>query len=231
MSDLQHTLSKKLFELLDFCGIRQRDIVVRLGVSKALVSLWRSGHREISPDHYIALLQFASVVFLNGIKALVYRASDHTPETTEEAFAVFEVFIAKMQAANAERDPTPVYNRLLISMVMLHATLHHKGEPATWDEDTIEFVAAEGQHIANMAKLLQSQIAASKAATAFQAQTTTTLHALLSTLQETPYATAHDSGQCASQPDPGPGGLRPPPAPGAHQEGLRAPAGDAAAGL
>src|SRR2546428_8985885 len=113
MSEPQHTPPEKLFELLEFCGIRQRDIVVRLRVSKALVSLWRSGHREISQDHYTALLQFASAIFLDGIRALVSTASDHTPETIEEALAVFEVFNAKMQAAHAERDPTPVYNRLL----------------------------------------------------------------------------------------------------------------------
>lgn len=45
----------KLFELLDFCGIRQQDIVQRLGVSKALVSLWRSGQRGITPKHRQAL--------------------------------------------------------------------------------------------------------------------------------------------------------------------------------
>jgi transcriptional regulator with XRE-family HTH domain len=226
MSERQHAPPTKLFELLEFCGIRQRDIVARLGVSKALVSLWRSRQREISPDYYTALLQFASAVFLDSVRALVCRAAAPAPEATKEALAVFDVFETKMQAAHAERDPTLMHERLLLSIVALHHTLKAKGEPATWNEDTLAYIEAEGHQIAALATALRSQITAAKAVASFQAQTSTTVHALLSTLKELTYAASHVSGRCASQSDPGPAGLRRPPTPCTNEEGLRATAGE-----
>jgi transcriptional regulator with XRE-family HTH domain len=183
MSERQPSPPAKLFELLEFCGLRQRDIVTRLGVSKTLVSLWRSGQREITPDHYQALLEFAHEVFLHSVKTLV-RTPNHTPDTVEEALAVFNVFIAKLHGTHAERDPTPLYKRLLISISMLHATFTHRGEPVMWDEDTLTFVESEAQRIAEAARLLHSQVIAAKAVAAFQAQTATSLHDLLKQLKE-----------------------------------------------
>ena len=141
MSERQRTPPEKLFELLEFCGIRQRDIVTRLGLSKALVSLWRSGEREITPNHYHAVLEFASRVFLDSVKALVL-APNRTPEAIDEGLAVFEVFNAKLQAANAERDPTLIYHRLILAIVALREMLHNAGEPSTWDDDTLAYIAS-----------------------------------------------------------------------------------------
>jgi len=183
MSERQSSPPEKLFKLLEFCGLRQRDIVTRLGVSKTLVSLWRSGQREITPDHYQALLEFANEVFLKSIEALV-RIPNRTPETMKEALAVFNVFIAKLQAVHAERDPTPFYKRLQMSISMLRATFTHRGEPETWDEDTLAYVEAEALSIADAARLLHSQVTALKAVTAFKAQTTTSLRDLLKQLKE-----------------------------------------------
>ena len=182
MSERQPSPPEKLFELLEFCGLRQRDIVTRLGVSKTLVSLWRSGQREITPDHYQALLEFANEVFLNSVKTLV-RTPNRTPETVKEALAVFNVFVVKLHAAHAERDPTPFYNRLMFSIAMLHATFTHRGEPVTWDEDTLAYVEAEALSIADAARLLHSQVTAAKAVAAFQAQTATSLRDLLRATQ------------------------------------------------
>lgn len=183
MSERQPSPPEKLFELLEFCGLRQRDIVTRLGVSKTLVSLWRSGQREITPDHYQALLEFANEVFLNSVKTLVLTPN-RTSETVKEALAVFNVFVVKLQATHAERDPTPFYNRLMFSIAMLHATFTHRGEPVTWDEDTLAYVEGEALSIADAARLLHSQVTAAKAVAAFQAQTATSLRDLLEQLKE-----------------------------------------------
>src|SRR5262249_48614819 len=48
--------TEALFALLDFCGMRQRDVVQYLGVSKGLVSQWRSGRREMGLKEYSTLL-------------------------------------------------------------------------------------------------------------------------------------------------------------------------------
>ena len=53
----QHTAT--LFDFLTACGVSQQTIATRAGVSKALVSLWRSGQRSISPQHYAVLFQLA----------------------------------------------------------------------------------------------------------------------------------------------------------------------------
>ena len=191
MKERQVPPPEKLFELLEFCGLRQRDIVRRLGVSKALVSLWRSGQRAIPLNHYQALCAFAGEGAVQGVRALVQHPPP-APGVVQEALAVFEVFEAKLMAAVAERDPTPIHQQLQFSIVTLAATLDARGDPASWDEETLAYVVAEAQTIADAAKALQIQVTARRQAAAFQARTTATLRELIATREEPPHAEIHE---------------------------------------
>jgi hypothetical protein len=185
----QHTPPHELFDLLEFCGIRQRDIVAQLGVSKTLVSLWRSGGRHITPEHYSALVAYAVDVFYETLETFVRRIIRHpSAARSKEALAVFQTFVEKLQAAQAGRDPQPLYERLTFAIVMLHTLFTHKGEPLTWDAETLEYVEVEAQNIADTARLLRAHVTAAQAAAAFQARTATTLTMLAAQMKEWSHA-------------------------------------------
>jgi hypothetical protein len=180
-----YTAPNALFDLLEFCGIRPRDIVSQLGVSKTLVSLWRSGGRHLTPEHYSALIAYAQDVFSETLDTFVQRIAQHpSAARTKEALAVFQTFEAKLQTAQAGRDYQPVYNRLTLAIVLLREIFTHKGEPITWDEETLEYVEAEAQNIAEIARLLHARVTAAKAIAAFQERTTTTLTTLRAQMKE-----------------------------------------------
>ena len=180
-----YTTPNALFDLLEFCGIRQRDIVAHLGVSKTLVSLWRSGGRHLTPEHYSALVAYAGDVFYETLEAFVQRITRHpSAERTTEALAVFETFVAKLQAAQVGRNPQPLVERLTFAIVMLHATFTHRGQPGTWDEDTLAYVEAQAQTIAELARLLRPYVTAATAVAAFQERTATTLPMLAAHIKE-----------------------------------------------
>jgi hypothetical protein len=146
-------------------------------------------------------------------------------------FLIFDVFCAKYKAAVDEEDSTPLYTQLAIAIKMLTDILHHKGEPTTWDEETLESAAVQAQRINTTAKLLQLRISTKQAAATLQAEATTMMDNLRPQLQGTIYAAPHDRRQCASQPDPGSRNLHPAPTPQPDEESLRASAGEAPGGV
>jgi hypothetical protein len=214
----------KLFELLEFCGIRQRDIVTRLGVSKTLVSLWRSGHKWIPSEYYTALLEWVDAVYQdteNKIYATQGFGGDRTLDDTREGLAVLQLFAAKFDAALLEIDPAVLFGHLLDIVSTLSASLSRESESPTWDDETLAYIEGKAKQIATVVKELRGAIEESNKIAVYQERTTRTLRAFLSQLQETPDATAHDRRQCTSQSDLDAGSLRPAATPQPDEKELR----------
>ncbi len=175
MNNLQLPPPQKLFALLTFCGIRQRDVVKHLGVSKALVSLWRSGQREIQPEHYDILLDWA--------EARSYAQVTAT-QTIEERQAAINAFALALQEAHAERDPTRIYEQLLHRVETFHTRLQGLGDPTTWDDRTMQTVEADAAYLAHLTRRLQGHKQARHTTVGEVATTLANLRTLSAQLQE-----------------------------------------------
>jgi DNA-binding transcriptional regulator YdaS (Cro superfamily) len=162
-----HQPSDKLFALLDFCGIRQRDIVQRLGVSKTLVSLWRSGHREVTAAHHAALIAYAEEIFSHKLNALQAEVAGQVlpPARISEIRTQMSTFVDLVDSARAERDISLMQYRLALDLTTLHGILQSQGQPETWDEETLWRVEEFGRRIATAARVLRTHVPVAQAHT------------------------------------------------------------------
>ena len=160
-----HQPSDKLFALLDFCGIRQRDIVQHLGVSKTLVSLWRSGRREVTAAHHAALITYAEEISWHKLNALQAEVAGQVlpPARIAEIRTQISTFVDLVDSARAERDISLMQYRLALDLAALHGILQSEGHPETWDEETLWQVEEFGQRIATAARLLRTHVPVAQA--------------------------------------------------------------------
>jgi hypothetical protein len=155
MDTTPRTPPDKLFDLLKFCGIRQRDITTQFAVSKTLVSLWKSGQREIPPPRYSELLEYATKTMVVQISQWLRAIPQSSREEIDQQLQYFETFIQKLSAAQGARDLTPLYDRMRFSIAALHAAVKIEGPPHTWGDETLEYVAGESRMITNLATAIQ----------------------------------------------------------------------------
>jgi DNA-binding transcriptional regulator YdaS (Cro superfamily) len=152
--------SDNLFALLDFCGIRQRDIVKHLGVSKALVSLWRSGQRDVPATHHAALIAYAEATFWAALHA--WHAEVATQELPPEAIAVkrqeIAAFVDLVDQARAERDLELMHFRVVHDITRLAQLAQTRGG-LPWEEATLTEVEACAQRIVTAIGFLRSHAA------------------------------------------------------------------------
>jgi hypothetical protein len=155
MNDALRTTPKELFELLDYCGLKSKDITDRLGIGRALLSHWRTGRQDIPPSRYSELLGYASETMVTALRQWVRTLSTAASEDIERQIEFFETFVHKMRAAQGARDLTPLYTRLSTALGVLHATTFHEGPVESWSAETLDYVAAEGRNITALATAIQ----------------------------------------------------------------------------
>ena len=153
--------SNNLFALLDFCGIRQRDIVKHLGVSKAAVSLWYAGKLDVPAARHAALLAFAAETFWAALQA--WQAEVATQVLSPEAIAAkrreIQQFVDLHDMAQAERDLEAMHWRVVHDITHL-AHLAQSSGVIPWGEATLTEVEAYAQRLVTAIGFLRSHAAA-----------------------------------------------------------------------
>jgi hypothetical protein len=152
--------SDHLFALLAFCGIRQRDIVKHLGVSKAAVSLWSAGKLDVPAGRHAALVAFAQDTFwarLHAWQAAV-AAQVLPPTTVAEKRREVATFVALVEQALAERDLEVMHARVVHDIAHLAALAQASGV-IPWEDATLTEVEAVAQRIVTAIDFLRAHVA------------------------------------------------------------------------
>jgi hypothetical protein len=174
-----------LFALLDFCGIRQRDVVQYLGVSKALVSQWRSGRREMGLNEYYGIIIHANRQWLKAMQA---RIAARTPDTPlDESIALLqelEQFRPLWAKAWVERSPALLCELLKKTINFLEESIAQTPDPRHWDPATLEQLTTHTETLVSTARMLRSLVSADPAFAEVQAQTEARLDDMMRALQE-----------------------------------------------
>jgi transcriptional regulator with XRE-family HTH domain len=154
--------SESLFALLDFLGIRQRDIAAHLGVGKALVSRWRGGDKAMPAKHHRALLAWAHETFMRDWHAWeqAHATQVLTEAEKDAALRRFQTFVDLHDAAFAERDPQVWYDRVLQDAARVLHELRTQEGYVIHEMETAKRIEDLGRRITAAARLLQTQLRA-----------------------------------------------------------------------
>jgi len=140
--------SDHLFALLDFCGVRQRDIVQHLGVSKALVSQWYRRRLNISAHHHAALVQYVEARFWQQQDAWQAACAPRNDPASVRAMRQKDVhqFSVLHRLAQEERSLEGLYWHLATTVRQLTRCARTQ-DTIPWDEARLTEVEGCAQRI------------------------------------------------------------------------------------
>jgi hypothetical protein len=151
--------STYLLALLDHVGLRNFELAAHLGVSRTLVSLWRSGHKPIPAGHHAALTAFATHTAWTRLQAEGAPLFAQTPLPQDAVWQHMQAVGTLKElasAAQAERDPALLATRLQTALYCLEGFAAQHATPESWDTESLTYVETQAQQIVTTTRLLRT---------------------------------------------------------------------------